>query len=223
MELTTYLQNMVMLIGLGIADRLLASRRLPLSRRACERRLEGRGARADDGDGRTSRRLQRDRGRDRPRAPAVHAAAVHARLRHRRPPDPDRLRDLRADPAAGAALAPRRAARPCAPDPESDPRAAAGRGGASGRGSRGRSCAGRSSSPHPPQRCCSCSPLPGARPPGRPRLERGHPGDLEAVQGLRTLEREVGAGATRADRHRHRHRPGRWRAATRRSRTHSPR
>ena len=80
MTLSTYIQNMVMLIGLGIAiDYSL----LMVNRYREEPVRGGRedGGRAHDGDGGPRRRVQRHGGRDRPLADAVHAPAVHARLR----------------------------------------------------------------------------------------------------------------------------------------------
>ena len=59
MTLSTYLQNMVMLIGLGIAidySLLIVYR----YREELGRREHGRGGRADDGDRRPRGRLQRD-------------------------------------------------------------------------------------------------------------------------------------------------------------------
>ena len=92
MELTTYLTNMVSLIGLGIAidySLLIVYRfreELPQAGRP------RRGDRAHDGHGRARRRLQRHGRRDRTGAAALHAAAVHARLRDRRAAHPERLR-----------------------------------------------------------------------------------------------------------------------------------
>ena len=124
MELTTYLQNLVMLIGLGIAvdySLLVVYRYREELRQGGS---QGGRDRPDDGDGGPRGRLQRHGGRDRARADALHAAAVHARLRDRRARDPARLGRVRADAAAGAALLARGAARPRAPDPAPRRRAA---------------------------------------------------------------------------------------------------
>ena len=84
MELSTYLQNLVSLIGLGIAIdySLLVVYRFREELRAGlpPRRRD----RQDDGHGRPRRRLQRDGGRDRARDARLHAAPVHSRLRDRR-------------------------------------------------------------------------------------------------------------------------------------------
>ena len=68
-------------------DRLLAPDRLSLPRRARARRPDGRGDRADDGNRRPGGRLLGRDGRDRPGAPALHAAAVHGLDGCRRLPD----------------------------------------------------------------------------------------------------------------------------------------
>ena len=117
MELTTYLQNLVMLIGLGIAvdySLLVVYRYREELRKGG---YEGGRDRPHDEHRRPRGRLQRHGGRDRARADALHAAAVHARLRDRRARDPARLGRLRADAAAGPPLLARGAARPRAPDP----------------------------------------------------------------------------------------------------------
>ena len=89
-------------------DRLLAPHRLPLPRGAPEREVQGGRGRPDDGDRGTRGRFQRLGGRDRARAHALHAAAVHARLRDRRPRHPARLGRLRVDAPARARLSLRR-------------------------------------------------------------------------------------------------------------------
>ena len=101
MELTTYLQNLVMLIGLGIAIdySLLIVYRYREELRS--REIEGGRHRPHDGDRGARGRLQRLGGRDRPRAHALHAAPLHARLRDRRAsssrssPSPARSRSCR--------------------------------------------------------------------------------------------------------------------------------
>ena len=88
MTTAVYVTNLVQLIGLGIAIdySLLIVYRF---REELERgRLEGRGDRADDGDGRPGGRLLRRHGRDRPVAAPLHAVAVHGLDGRRRLPDP---------------------------------------------------------------------------------------------------------------------------------------
>ena len=126
MELTTYITNLVIADRARDRDRLLAADRLPLPRGAPRRDDARRGDRADDGHGGARRRLLRHGGRDRARVAALHAAAVHARLRRRRPDHPARLGRRRGDVPARAAVAPRPPARP-RPAAAARPDRAAGR------------------------------------------------------------------------------------------------
>ena len=112
MELTTYLTNLVTLIGLGIAidySLLVVYRFREELRRGSPPR---RGDRHDDAHRGTRRGLQRRRGGDRARAPSLHAASVHPGVRPRRLAHPGRLGRGGGDVPPGAALAGRSPARP---------------------------------------------------------------------------------------------------------------
>ena len=138
----------------------------------------------------------------------VHAAAVHARLRHRRARDPARLGRVRADAAAGPALPRRRLAldrvrlipRRVVERRDSDRERA-------GTGSRTRSCAGRRCSRPGRPRSCSRSPLPVLALELGPGSNEGIPQDLEGVQGLNIVADGGRRGRARADGDRRRHRP----------------
>ena len=144
MELSTYLQNMVALIGLGIA----IDYSLLVVYRYREERAQGRHQRGcdrpHDVDCGARGRLQRHRGRDRARAHARDAAPVHAGLRPRRARDPDGLDRLCPDALARPPLSVRGRPRPGARDPEvGRPSGAPTRRTTCGRVLLGRSCGGR--------------------------------------------------------------------------------
>ena len=225
MELTAYIQNMVMLIGLGIAvdysrsssctgtaksSRAPGRRRLPPGEPGSgvpgTRGVGGTGRdRAHDGDRRPGSRLQRHRRGYRARPPALHAAAVHARVRDRRPADPDRLGRVRSDAVARVASLPRHPARPRPARASACRRAPPGRGARlPGHGSRARSCAAPCPSQwvHPRPCCCSqprCSNFEVG-----PGTNQGIPEELEAVRGLRDARARGRAGGARPDRPRRR-------------------
>ena len=192
-------------------DRLLAPRRLPLSRGAREGGLEGGRDRQDDGDGRPRGGLLRLRRRDRPRAHALHAAAVHARLRHRRPGDPARLDRLRADAPARPPLLHGRAARRGTPDPEAR-RRAPGRRGPEHVGAAladDHAAAGPCRGDH--DRLPRPAGPAGADPGAGAGLERGHPAGPRGDQGPEHRLRGARRRRARADRDRDRHGRGRRR------------
>ena len=104
MELSTYVTQLVSLIGLGIAvDYSLLMVYRYREERTC-REGQGGGGHHDDGDRRAGGRVQRDGRCHRACHASRHADALHPRVRHGRLHDPDRLRDLRHDSAAGAPL-----------------------------------------------------------------------------------------------------------------------
>ena len=110
LELSDYLRNMVLMIGLGIAidySLLVVNRYRDERRRGLEHRGRGGG---DDAARRPDDPVQRARRVGRPGADAAAARSVPARLRRRRPRHPRRLHGLRADAAAGDADDLRRAA-----------------------------------------------------------------------------------------------------------------
>ncbi len=108
MELTTYLQNLVMLIGLGIAidySLLVVYRYREELRKAASkedaivRTMETAGRAVVFSGSAVGIGLG---------AHALHAAPVHPRLRHRRPRDPARVARLRPHAPAGPPLLHRR-------------------------------------------------------------------------------------------------------------------
>ena len=110
-SMVAYVRNLVELIGLGLAvdySLLVVHRYREELRRGTR---SGRGGRAHDRHGGPGGCVLGRRRRNRARAPARRAGAVHPLDGDRRPSDPRRLRRSRAHPAAGASLLLRREAR----------------------------------------------------------------------------------------------------------------
>ena len=93
-SMVAYVRNLVELIGLGLAVDYSLLDRAPLPRGAAPRPRPGRRGGAHDRDGRAGGGVLGRRGRDRARAPARRARAVHPLDGDRRPPDPASSRSL---------------------------------------------------------------------------------------------------------------------------------
>ena len=152
MELTTYLQNLVMLIGFGIA----IDYSLLVVYRYREELASGKSK--EDAIVRTMETAGRavvfsgSAVGHRPGAHALHAASLHAGLRHRRARHPTRLRRLRPYAPARPPVLPGGQARPRAPASAAGCSSGARPSSTSGFASHERSCAARRCSPPAPRR-----------------------------------------------------------------------
>ena len=214
MELTTYITNLVSLIGLGIAIdySLLDGLSLP-GGAGRDRFPERQRSSATMETAGPCGRVRGNRRRDRALAAPVHAASVHARFRRRRPDDPGRspwsaaltllpvlLIYLAAIGSTASGSVPKRWLDRRADDRDAD----------SGCGWPARSCAGPLPVRDRHDGTAPADGVTGARARGGPRVERGHPAEARGDPGPRRARRRpIGAGCDRAvdDRHRHR-RPG---------------
>jgi hypothetical protein len=203
MELSTYTQNMVMLIGLGIAVdysllmvyRYREEHRLQPSREeAVVRTVGDRGAR-----GRLQRHRRRGRARAAPRSCRFRSCAASACASRFQACSVD-LRDDAACPCSSTTSA--TASTACGSCRSASSSGATTRRTTCGRGSRARSCAARASSPRSiaaaPARCAVLALQLG------PGSNQGIPQNLEAVRGT-TCSPRGRRGRRRADGHRRRH------------------